>query len=296
MSSVAAQVLVNYGKHLYVECESGEIIECVARKVAKKAVAGDHVEIGIDDNNKGVVEKILPRTSVFERPDKYGKIKALAANIDQVFITTAVAPTPNSGLIDHYLVACHLFKFTPILLLNKVDLKDNENVQQLMSMVEVYQALGYPVLETCCKREGGLDMLLDQLQAHTSMFVGQSGVGKSSIINKLFPAENLRTGTLSEKSGEGMHTTTSTKLYRLTNGGAVIDSPGIREFRISHLSHLDVAKGFLEISDNAADCKFHNCSHINEPKCAVKALVESGDIAQVRYDSYKRMVESTDHS
>ena len=193
-------------------------------------------------------------------------------------------------------VAAEATGITPVLVLNKIDLLPDDG-GELKALLDRYEALGYPVVEATTQRQDGLDALHARLTERTSVFVGQSGVGKSSLIDRLLPDEALRIGALSEDSRKGTHTTTTARLYRLPSpvaddGGELIDSPGIREFGLGHLSEDEVTQGFIEFRDHLGHCRFRDCRHRQEPGCALLAAVERGDIEAARFDSYRRILAS----
>ena len=257
-------------------------------------VTGDKVVFRCETNERGVIESRMSRSSLLERPDNFGKLKAVAANIDQMLIVIACEPAPQRNLIDRYLVAAQLMDIEPILVLNKVDLLTKESKVQIDELLETYQALDYSTIRIICSRH--LDAKLDQLpsviQNKTSIIVGQSGVGKSSLINTLLPDANLEIGELSQLTREGTHTTTQAKLFHLPGGGHLIDSPGIRDFSLWHINQSDLQRGFKEIADHSVDCKFRDCQHENEPNCAVLSALSDGQIQNTRFDSFKRIKEA----
>ena len=227
------------------------------------------------------------------RPDAQGTLKPVAANIDQIVVVFAPLPEPHANLIDRYLVAAEACAIEPVLVLNKIDmLKDDVGAAaRIEALVSPYSALGYRLLKTS-REEGGLQALLAALADKISVFVGQSGVGKSSIINRILPDAELRVGALSEGTAKGTHTTTTAELVHLPAGGSLIDSPGIREFGLWHMSREQVEQGFREFRPFLGHCKFRDCRHEQEPDCAVLAAAEAGSISAQRLDSYRRIVAS----
>ena len=243
----------------------------------------------------GVVVAQQERHSVLSRPDPYGKLKPVAANIDQILLVIAPLPEPHANLIDRYLVAAQAVEIEPVILLNKMDLLvGNPELQASMDeLLSIYPTLGYRVLHTSIK-DSGLEDLHDALRERTSVFVGQSGVGKSSLVNALLPDADIRVGALSENTQKGTHTTTTALLLHLTCGGTLIDSPGIREFGLWHMSKQQVEQGFREFRPLLGTCKFRDCQHEHEPGCAILEAVESGGVSERRLDSYRRIVASLD--
>ena len=291
------RVIAHFGRSLDVAAsEDGTHTRCHLRANLESLVTGDRVVWRLGEEGSGVVVARGERGNVLERPDARGLLKPVAANIDQILIAFAVEPAPHANLIDRYLVAAEATGITPVLVLNKIDLLPDDG-GELKALLDRYEALGYPVVEATTQRQDGLDALHARLTERTSVFVGQSGVGKSSLIDRLLPDEALRIGALSEDSRKGTHTTTPARLYRLPSpvaddGGELIDSPGIREFGLGHLSEDEVTQGFIEFRDHLGHCRFRDCRHRQEPGCALLAAVERGDIDAARFDSYRRILSS----
>ncbi|MEE3209946.1 MAG: ribosome small subunit-dependent GTPase A, partial [Pseudomonadota bacterium] len=194
--------------------------------------------------------------------------------------------------IDRYLVAAENCGIEPILLLNKIDLIDEEIQPYFDELLGDYEVLGYRSLRVCSKDEDSLADLKTFLNDRVSVFVGQSGVGKSSLIATLLPGEDLRIGALSENTRKGKHTTTTARLYHFPAGGDLIDSPGIREFGLWHMSPEEVMYGFRELRDIAGHCRFRDCAHESEPGCAIIEALENGEISDERFFSYKRILST----
>lgn len=284
-------VISHHGKQLLVEdLESGQQTRCAARATVGRVITGDRVRWHPASKGPGVITAIEPRDSLLERPDPYGRPKPVAANVDEIIVVIAVEPAPNDYLIDRYLIAIERAGIEPVLLLNKSDLLDPDS-EQIPALLNRYQSIGYTVLQASCELRHGLDGLRQRMTGRTSILVGQSGVGKSSLVKALLPEQEIAIGELSETSGEGLHTTRTSTLYHLPDGGDLIDSPGIRDFGIWQLTVQDVAKGFPEFRARAHACRFNDCTHRHEPGCAVKAALEAGEIDPARYRNYLHMLE-----
>jgi ribosome biogenesis GTPase len=285
-------IVAHYGTQVAVETEPGNSQRCHLRANLEGLVTGDRV-IWCDGDPMGVVVAQLDRDSVLSRPDPYGKLKPVAANIDQIILVIAPFPEPHANLIDRYLVAAETVDIEPVLLLNKTDLLNDDPALriQVEQLLAVYPTVGYRVLHTSIK-DSGLEELHEALRERTSVFVGQSGVGKSSLVNVLLPEADLRVGALSETTQKGTHTTTTAQLFHLTCGGSLIDSPGIREFGLWHMTKEQVEQGFREFRPWLGSCKFRDCQHQQEPGCAVLGAAESGAISAGRLASYRRIVAS----
>jgi ribosome biogenesis GTPase len=287
-------IVAHYGTQVAVEAGPGEIRRCYLRANLEGLVTGDRV-VWCEGEPTGVVVAQLARHSVLSRPDPYGKLKPVAANIDQIMLVIAPLPEPHGNLVDRYLVAAETVGIEPVILLNKTDLltADEALRQHIDDLLQIYPELGYAILRTSSK-EGGLEELREALCDRISVFVGQSGVGKSSLINALLPDADLRVGELSEYAGKGTHTTTTARLLHLPSGGSLIDSPGIREFGLWHMTREQVEQGFREFRPFLGNCKFRDCQHRQEPGCAILAAVETGHISASRLESYRHIVASLD--
>jgi ribosome biogenesis GTPase len=286
-------VVAHYGTQVAVESAPGESQRCHLRSNLEGLVTGDRV-IWCEGDPTGVVVAQLERESVLSRPDSHGSLKPVAANIDQIIIVLASLPQPHATLIDRYLVAAETVGIEPVILLNKTDLleSDPQRREAIDSMLAIYPKLGYRVLRASCLSEEGMTELFANLDGRTSIFVGQSGVGKSSLVNVLLPEIDLRVGAISESTQKGTHTTTTAQLFHLPRGGTLIDSPGIREFGLWHMTRQQIEAGFREFWPLLGHCKFRDCIHEQEPNCALLAAVEAGEINATRLASYRYLVSS----
>jgi ribosome biogenesis GTPase len=284
-------VIAHYGVQIDVESKlTGDVVRCHVRANVPALVTGDRV-VFHNGNPTGVVVAQEERDNILERPDHRGQLKLVAANINHMLLVVAPFPEAHANLIDRYLIAAETNDIEPVLLLNKTDLIDPEQHAKLIRMVDSYEQLGYRVVRASCVNEAGLDELTDFLKDHTTVFVGQSGVGKSSLINALMPGTDTRVGSLSESTQKGRHTTTTAKLFHFPSGGDLIDSPGIREFSLWHMQPEDVYGGFKEIRPYLGLCKFRDCRHDREPGCAVQAALESGKISANRWQSCQQIIQ-----
>ncbi|MFY9178353.1 MAG: small ribosomal subunit biogenesis GTPase RsgA [Venatoribacter sp.] len=291
---IHGRVMAHFGSQVEIESvdEQGPRYRCFLRANLGSLITGDLVVFRIGANFTGVVEKVLERRSVLSRPNMYNEVKPVAANIDAIVLVIAPEPLAHTNLIDRYLVAAENNQITPIILLNKTDLLNSENSEYLLAILQDYSALGYQTMQVCSRDESSLGELKAFLNQQTSVFVGQSGVGKSSLISTLLPDEELKIGALSENTRKGKHTTTTARLYHFPAGGDLIDSPGIREFGLWHMDEEEVMYGFKELRALHGHCRFRNCAHLQEPGCALLQAVEQGQVKQQRLDSYHRIVQS----
>ncbi len=286
-------MLVAYGSHGVVRIGTQAPLPCKFRRSVGRPCCGDRVMIAPADDEAWVAEEILERRNQFMRADQRGRQQVVAANLDRVVITLATAPLPSRDLLDRYLVAVHSLDITPVIVVNKAELDYDRTASGARSFerLDDYRSLGYEVVSTSCKAAPGVEELRPLLTGLTSILVGQSGVGKSSIIRRLIPDLEIQTGALSRVTGKGTHTTTTTMLHDLPGGGHLIDSPGVWEYGLWRLDDQVVADGFPEFSPWRGQCRFNDCLHRTEPSCAVRAAVEAGGIRAWRYESYLRLLE-----
>ena len=285
-------VIAAFRKHTLVKDLNNKIFKCQQRKAVGQVVCGDIVTWQAEDADTGVITSIEERRTILQRPDINNNLRIIASNIDQVFIVVAHKPELNEGLIDRYLVAAENSHLKPVILLNKIDLFDEQEFIDLKQRLQLYKDIGYTVLYTSAKQEHGLDSLIELLKDNNNIFVGQSGVGKTSLINTILNSD-ARIGEISEATGKGKHTTTTAYLYPLMEAqGHIIDSPGVREFGLIKLSEEDIVHGFAEFKPYIGHCKFRNCAHKNEPGCALLAALEDKKITQQRWKSCQRIIES----
>jgi len=282
-------VISRFGKHADVEDgqKSGVPLRCNIRANVDSLVAGDAV-IWRAEGAGGVVLARLERKSEICRPDAQGRLRAVAANLDRLVIVLAPEPPPHPNLLDRYLVAAEDAGIEAIIVLNKADLR--AETRSLAPMLAPYARIGYAVLNASAHAAHGMDGLSSALAGHTTALVGQSGVGKSSLIGALLPDQAIRIGELSEAATKGRHTTTAARLYRLPQGGCLIDSPGIREFSLAFMDPARTARGFREFRPFLGCCRFRDCSHRDVPGCALVDAVAAGTIDAARYAGYLHII------
>lgn len=291
-------LIAHYGQQLDVEVLEGErkgqTIRCHTRTNIDALVTGDRVIWRPGSDDTGVIVARAERNSLLQRPDNFGQLKPVAANIDHIILVIAPEPEPHDNLIDRYLVAAESTGIPAIILLNKSDLLDTANSASIDALLDRYETLGYQVIKTSALVDDDSHQHAAQIEAlvksQTSVFVGQSGVGKSSIIQTLMPDASIRVGALSESTGKGTHTTTTARLFHLKCGGDLIDSPGIREFGLWHMTPQEIEYGFREIRSLIGSCRFRNCRHLGEPGCALDAAENDGRISSARMHSFRRIL------
>ena len=272
-------VITRYGQRQLVEDENGIVFQSVSRQNIGFSVAGDKVLFKKTKHNDAIVTAIYPRDNELKRQDKL-----IAANIDQLWLVVAIEPHYEFELIDRYLIMAENSNLPIGIIVNKIELSTTKSKTENDFLN--YQSLGYDVHFLSVKKQINLDFFKEQLVNKSHIFLGQSGVGKSSLINSLIPDLQLRVNEISSKSKLGKHTTTNTTIYHIPSGGDLIDSPGVREFQLDSLTELEIKSGFKEFRALSDACRFRDCRHINEPNCAVKESLDQGKINPNRYQSY----------
>ncbi len=293
-------VISRFGQHADVEAQNGEIFRCNLRRSIGSLICGDKIlwrqGKASEHSISGVIEAVHERESVLSRPDVYDGVKPIAANISQILIVSSVLPAFNADIIDRYLVAAEETQIKPVIVLNKTDLFNDENEAEIEQQLEIYRDIGYEIIYVSNETQHGIDELKIQLKDNTSVFVGQSGVGKSTLTNSLMPDLGVVTKEVSQNSGLGQHTTTVARLYHFEQGGDLIDSPGIREFGLWHLTPEQVCNGFIEFEDFLGLCKFRDCKHKTDPGCALVAAVKDKKIHPKRLASFQKILNSLDEN
>jgi len=300
-STQTARVISHHGRQLYAETNDRRKIKCKIRQNLGDIACGDYVvvqqsiktssEQASNDHSHNVVVAVKERVNLLKKTGFAGTIKPVAANIGQLVIVTSLKPKPNPYLIDRYLTAAENLPAKAIIIINKTDLLNTKSQRQIDDLSELYTGIGYQVISASMKQENGLQEISDALSNTTSILVGLSGVGKSSIVKKILPKEEIKIGETSEATGEGKHTTTVSALYHLKDDGIIIDSPGVRDFTPTHQSITEIINGFVDLRKFNGACKFTNCSHKNEPGCAMKQAVKDGHLNEQRFNNYLRMVD-----
>lgn len=293
-------IVCHYGKQIDVESlapeHAGQTFRCFQRSNLPALVTGDKVVWQLGDDESGVIVALQPRQSAMSRPNHRGELRAIAANVDCVVVVIAPKPEPFGNLIDRYLVAIEHLGLRPLLLLNKMDLADQSTLD-VEALLQRYARIGYETLRVSSHTGQGMETLKQSLAQHTAVFVGQSGVGKSSLINTLRGVasedeQGAQVGDLSVSHHKGTHTTTATKLYHLPGSGDLIDSPGIREFGLWHIEADALMQGFIEFRPWVGRCRFRDCQHRHEPDCALLDAVSRGEIDEARLESYHHILAS----
>jgi ribosome biogenesis GTPase len=295
ISNCNGRIISHFGQQLDVEilkgAAAGSILRCHQRANLPHLVTGDLVQWVADTQETGVIVAQSNRKNIFGRHDPTGRFKPIAANLSCVLIVIAVVPEAFLNLIDRYLVAVERLDLLPLLVLNKIDLIENKENPKLEALLSIYRNLGYQVFEVSAKTTNGIQSLEKALADQTTILVGQSGVGKSSLINRLGLDKLTQTGELSAAKYKGTHTTTTARLYHMGKFD-LIDSPGIREFGLSHITAQEILKGFKELNELALLCKFRDCGHDKEAGCGIQQGISTGIIAPERLDSYRRIINS----
>lgn len=291
-SSIPARIVESFGRRVVVETETGERFpaELFGKRLA--CVCGDWGKVRRAAPRTGDVAKVVSvdqRRTSFARTDSRGRTEALAANISLLAVILAPEPESDPYIADRYLAGAALAGVTGMVVVNKTELA-SASTAQFQQLVSEYERAGYEVQRVSALHSEGIAQLTSRLSTETAMFVGQSGVGKSTLTNQLVPQSARATRAISDTTGEGRHTTVSTALFRIAGGGELIDSPGVRDYAPPLVEDAQVQVGWREILALAPECRFNNCLHLREPACAVTAAVQSGALSARRYESYKRLL------
>jgi ribosome biogenesis GTPase len=276
-------VVAAYGKRYEVLLSDKKRISCVTRGKKTDLACGDIVDIKLTDSSEGVVESSQPRTSLLYRSNAF-KSKTLASNVTQIVIVLATQPSFYEALLNRCLVAAEAAKINALIVLNKCDLPETNDAK---NKLKLYEDLGYDVVYLSAKND--ISALLPYLENQQSVLVGQSGMGKSTIINALLPRQQVRTQEISNALDSGKHTTTAAHLYHLNEHSTLIDSPGLQEFGLYHLSHEEIELAFKELRPFLGHCKYSDCKHNHEPECAVIKAVDDGKVSQRRIAFYQEL-------
>ncbi len=263
-------------------------------KLTNPVAVGDRVAFEKENEEAGLIKKILPRENYVVRQSPRQKHNAhlLASNVDQAAIVmTMVQPMIKQGFIDRYLLMTEPHDIPVAIIFNKADLYEEKDLLEFGALAELYEGIGYQVFLCSATEETGLKKIRTWLKDKVTLIGGQSGVGKSTLINALEPDLDLRTFEISDYTGKGQHTTTFAEMHNLKQGGQIIDTPGMKSLSFNNLEPMDVIHNFKEIFAISSGCKFGDCSHRNEPSCAVKEAVEAGEISELRYGNYLQILE-----
>ena len=280
-------VVAAHGRQYVVELPDGSTIRCFTRGKKSDLACGDHVEIKLSGDDQGVIERIAERRSLLYRSNDFRE-KLIAANVTQVIIVVATEPSFSDELVTRCLLACEDQDIAPLIVLNKCDLSDRLPLAR--AALAPFAELAYPVLELSAK--GDIAALRACLAGHISVFVGQSGMGKSTLTNALIPHANAATREISTALDAGKHTTTHATFYRLAADCALIDSPGLQEFGLNHLDVAALEHAFPELRARLGQCRFRDCHHDREPGCSVRAALEAGAINPRRYAVFRSLREA----
>lgn len=280
-------VISHLGKGIAVEVGDTTIL-CQTLRKLDTVVVGDKVLLSLSSPDQGRIEQLLPRRSVLQRPSRGDQIRPVAANLDTIYVVFAAEPACDFLLMDQYLAICENCDIDAALVFNKIDLGCPDWIAQEL---DNYHALGYAVHRVSANQQLGLNELRQILAGRTSMFTGQSGVGKSSLTNALLPDKSLRINSVSATTRHGRHTTTAATLYHLPGGGDLIDSPGVAIFGLAGLSEAQLAWGYREFQPFIGQCRFNDCRHVNDKDCAVRQAAEIGQIPLSRYQRFLKLRE-----
>lgn len=284
ISLISAQVIAAFGRHYLAELADGELLTCVPRGKKSEAACGDFVELQRTADDQAVIEKISPRKTLLYRSDAFRE-KLIAANVTQIIIVVAAEPSFSDDLLARCLVAAFDQKIEALIVLNKCDL--SAAAAAARKRLIPYLNIGYRILELSAKQD--VSALRPFLHGHTSVLVGQSGMGKSTLINALLPDAQAATREISAALDSGKHTTTHARLYRIDETSGLIDCPGVQAFGLHHLSFGGIEQGFVEFAQYLGLCRFHDCHHLHEPGCALRNAVAAGKIDARRLELFQQI-------
>ncbi|HJV50689.1 MAG TPA: ribosome small subunit-dependent GTPase A [Noviherbaspirillum sp.] len=291
MTETVGTVIAAHGRHYLIQADDIRL-QCVTRGKKSDVAVGDVVKIKRTSPDQGVIESIGERKTLLYRSDQY-KSKLLAANVTQLFIVVATEPSFSDDLVSRALIAAAAAGISVHIVLNKTDV--TELLPKARARVALYASLGYPVHEVSVRStpDAARDVLQPLMRDQSSILIGQSGMGKSSLINLLVPDADIATREISAALDSGKHTTTFTRLYTVGPDTAIIDSPGFQEFGLYHLSEGMLERAFREFGPHLGQCRFYNCHHLAEPGCAILAAVETGEIAPMRHALYQQLLHES---
>ena len=285
-----ARIITSYGRRYIVRTPAGQLYDATTRKKRVDFACGDWVDMVVQNAKQAVIEDFQPRKSLLYRQDAW-KTKLIAANVERLFIVLAAVPSPSEILLQRALLAAEAGEIEPFIVLNKTDLAETALWRERLAF---YQDLGYPLIEVSALNS--VEPLRPLLAGYTSIFLGQSGMGKSTLTNALLGEALARTNDISAALDSGKHTTTHAQLYDLADNTFLIDSPGLQEFGVHHLAVPDLLHYLPEMRHLIGQCRFHNCTHRQEPNCAIKAAVEQGAVAASRLAFLQRITDELSRS
>lgn len=301
-------VIKSTGSQYVVRAEDGSLHTCRIKgkmrlddiKSTNPVAVGDYVlfedNANGNEDEDGAITELLPRRNyVVRKSTNLSKqTHVLAANIDQALLVVTVNfPVTTPVFIDRFLASAEAFGVPVVIIFNKIDRYTAANLDELDRYKDIYRSMGYEVIDVCAKKEIGLDKVKEILKGKVSVIAGHSGVGKSTLINRIEPGLNLKTDEISETNNSGKHTTTHAEMHTFSFGGYIIDTPGVRGFGITNIEREEVAHYFRDIFKISEECQYNNCTHLHEPGCAVKQAVSDGRLAMSRYQSYVNIIESS---
>lgn len=290
------QVLESETRQIYEARIRGKF-KLIKTRLTNPLAVGDEVEFSLEQDDVAWITKIFPRKNYLIRKSVNLSKEAhiIASNIDiACFIYTLKFPETSLGFLDRFLACCEAYNIAPLILFNKMDVLSEEETEIVGNIEAIYQNIGYETLEISSYSKLNLDILEEKIKNRTSVFFGHSGCGKSTLVNALQPSLDLRTGEISDTHLKGKHTTTFAQMHFWDFGGSVIDTPGVREFAMIDVEKEEIQHYFPEIFQTGRECKYHNCLHINEPKCAVIHGLETGEIEETRYITYLKLMEEAE--
>ncbi len=292
IKSTGSWYKVRLDKGVTIDCKFKGKFKIKGIRTTNPLAVGDKVKVRVEEDEFGLITEIIQRKNyIIRKASNLSKeSQIIAANIDIAFLVITIAyPTTHSGFVDRFLASAEAYRIPVHIIFNKTDRYNDEQLKQMNDWIAIYEKIGYPCHSISALNKSDVGKIKELIAANICVFAGNSGVGKSTLVNSIDATLNLRTDEISDYHNKGKHTTTFAEMFELNNGGFVIDTPGIKGFGVIDMQREEIFHFFREIFEESANCQYNNCTHTHEPKCAVKVAVEEGEISEQRYENYIKL-------